>query len=169
MAAQENEIRSVVSRWVGLHPHAVLFDQDASMLFDVASGKTTRLPLAEVTAYEEKPHPETGATYVVLRFDSGSQLALVDPGGVAFAPSTENSGPVPALPAAVCLRDFFTLKNRVDHHLREHQKEPPPRECLDMLMFCIAILDGARAAGFNVEDLESGLEKSLDGLEKARR
>jgi hypothetical protein len=169
MAAQENEIRSAVKRWVGLHPHAVLFDEEASALFDIASGKTTRLRLAEVAAYEEKPHPETGDNYLVLLLEGGLQIALVDPGGVAFAPSTENSGAVRGLPSVVCLKDFFTLKQRVDHYLLEHQDESPPRECLDMLMICIAILDGARAAGFEVADLENELEKSLDGLEKASR
>jgi hypothetical protein len=169
MAAQENEIRSMVKHWVGLHPHAALFDEAASTLFDVASGKTTRLRLADVTAYEEKPHPETGDKYVVLLLEDGLQIVLVDPGGVAFAPSTENSGSVRGLPPVVCLRDFFTLKQRVDHYLHDHQDESPPRECLDMLMICIAILDGARAAGFDIADLETELEKSLDALEKARQ
>jgi hypothetical protein len=125
--------------------------------------------LPEVTAYEEKPHPETGDDYLVLLLEDGLQIALVDPGGIAFAPSMENSGPIRGLPPVVCLRDFFTLKQRVDHYLHEHQNEPPPRECLDMLMICIAILDGARAVGFDVADLENELEKSLDGLEKARQ
>jgi len=33
-------------------------------------------------------------------------------------------------------------------------------------MICIAILDGARAVGFEVGDLEGELEKSLNELEK---
>jgi hypothetical protein len=37
-----------------------------------------------------------------------------------------------------------------------------------MIMICIAILDGARAAGFAVADLEEELEKSLNELEKKR-
>jgi len=70
------------------------------------------------------------------------------------------------LPAVVCLKDFFTLKQRVDHYLYEHPDEAPPRECLDLIMICIAILDGARAVGFEVGDLEGELEKSLNELEK---
>ena len=99
-------------------------------------------------------------------FEQGQQIALVDPGGVAFAPSTINSGPVQDLPAVVCLRDFFTLKQRVDHYLYEHRDAAPPRECLDLIMISIAILDGARAVGFEVGDLEDELEKSLHELEK---
>ena len=135
-------------------------------MLDVASGKQARIPWREIAAFEEKTHPETNDAYLVLLFENGSQLALVDPGGVAFAPSTENSGPVPGLPPVVCLKDFLTLKGRVDHHLYDHPDEPPPRECLDMMMICIATLDGARAVGFDVGDLEGQLEKSLNEIEK---
>jgi len=103
---------------------------------------------------------------LVLLFDDGTQIALVDPGGVAFAPSTVNSGPVENLPAVVCLRDLLMFKQRVDHYLFEHADDAPPRECLNLIMICIAILDGARAVGFDVGDLEGELEKSLDEVER---
>jgi hypothetical protein len=70
------------------------------------------------------------------------------------------------LPTVVCLKDFLTLKQRIDHYLYEHRDEAPPRESLDLVMICIAILDGARAVGFEVGDLEGQLEKSLSELEK---
>jgi hypothetical protein len=162
------EIRPAVQAWAAAHSHAVLYnDQDATLL-DVASGRTVKLPWRNVTAFEEKRHPETGDSYYVLLFENGSQIALVDPGGIGFAPSIENSGPVDGLPAVVCLRDFFTLKGRIDHYLRDHPDEAAPRECLDMIMICIAILDGARAIGFAVADLEADLEKTLNELEKKR-
>jgi hypothetical protein len=119
-----------------------------------------------VTAWEEKTHSETGDVYPVLLFENGAQIALVDPGGVAFAPSIENSGPVENLPPVVCLRDYLVLKQRVDHYLYDHPDEPPPRECLDLIMICIATLDGARAVGFDVGDLEGALEKSLNEVER---
>ena len=136
------------------------------MLLDVASGKSTGLPWREVKAFEEKIHPETNDSYLVLLFENGNQLALVDPGGVAFAPSVTNTGSIRDLPPVVCLRDFYTLKQRIDHYLFEHQDEPPPRECLDLVMICIATLDGARAVGFDVGDLEKELEKSLKEIER---
>jgi hypothetical protein len=37
---------------------------------------------------------------------------------------------------------------------------------LDLIMICIATLDGARAAGFDVGDLEGELEKALNELER---
>ena len=160
------EARLRVRQWSERHPTAVLYDDDSALFLDVPSGKSLRVSWNDVTGFEEKIHPETGEPYLVLMFEQGGQIALVDPGGVAFAPSTVNSGPVENLPPVVCLKDFFTLKQRVDHYLYDHPNEAPPRECLDLIMICIAILDGARAMGFEVGDLEGELEKSLNEVEK---
>jgi len=158
--------REKLRAWADAHRHAALYDDDNATLLDVVSGKAIRLSWDDVTGFEEKMHPETGDSYLVLLFEDERQIALVDPGGVAFAPSTVNSGPVENLPPVVCLRDLLTLKQRIDHHLYDHPDEPPPRECLDLIMICIAILDGARAVGFDVGDLEGQLEKSLNELER---
>ena len=158
--------RLKVRSWTESRKHAVLYDDPNATLLDVASGKSVRLPWRELTAFEEKIHPETGESYLVMMFEGGRQIALVDPGGVAFAPSTENSGPVENLPPVVCLRDFLMLTQRVGHYLYEHADEPPPRECLDLIMISIATLDGARAVGFDVGDLEGELEKALAEIER---
>lgn len=172
MICMENaDNRSIVRQWAADHRQAVLFDDEGGgsfTLLDVASGRTLRLLWRGLEALEQKTHPETGDRYLVLLFEDGRQIALVEPGGIAFAPSTENSGPVPNLPPVMCLRDFRTLRQRVDHYLYDHPDEPPPRECLDLVMICIALLDGARAAGFDVGDLESELEKSLNELERRK-
>lgn len=168
METVQERARISLRAWIDGHRHAVLYDDERSSLLDVASGRSLHLFWPEVSAFEEKIHPETGDRYLVLLFEDGKQIALVDPGGIAFAPSTENSGPVTGLPAVVCLRDFLTLKQRIDHHLYDHPDEPPPRECLDLVMICIAILDGARTVGFDVGDLEGELEKTLNELERRR-
>lgn len=160
------QARSIVRLWAERHRQAVLYDDDSAVLLDVASGKRLKIAWPELSSYEEKVHPETQEAYIVMLFDDGTQLALVDPGGVAFAPSTVNSGAVENLPAVVCLRDLLMLKQRVDHMLYDHSGEPPPRECLNLIMICIAILDGARAVGFDVGDLEGELEKLLDEVER---
>ena len=165
MADVVDRAKAKVRAWVEIHRHVVLFDEESSTLMDVASGKTIHLPWQELKAFEEKVHPETKETYLVLLFENGTQVALVDPGGIAFAPSTENAGPLRDLPPVVCLKDFFTLKARVDHYLYDHSDEPPPKEVLDLVMICIATLDGARAVGFDVGDLEGDLEKSLKEIE----
>jgi hypothetical protein len=169
MVVDLNMVKAAVRRWADGHRHAVLYDEEDGLLLDVASGKATRVSWANVSAFEDKIHPETNDAYLVLLLDNGSQIALADPGGIAFAPSTVNSGPVQGLPPVVCLKDFFTLKARVDHFLYDHPDEAPPRECLDMIMVCIATLDGARAVGFDVGDLEGELEKSLNDIEKRTR
>ncbi len=166
MEPVQDQTKMAVRAWADMHNHAVLYDDENGVLLDVSSGKRLKVHWGDVAAFEEKVHPETGDRYLVLLFESGKQIALVDPGGVAFAPSTENSGPVSNLPQVVCLRDFQVLKQRVDHHLYDHPDEPPPRECLDMIMICIATLDGARAVGFDVGDLEGELEKALNEIER---
>lgn len=159
-------VREKLRAWADVHPQAVLYDDETTTLLDVASGKAVRICSDELAAFDEKTHPETGEPYWVLLFENETQIALVDPGGVAFAPSTINSGPVENLPPVVCLRDFLTLKQRIDHYLYDHPDEPPPRESLNLIMICIAILDGARAVGFDVGDLEGELEQSLKEVER---
>jgi len=146
---------------------AALEDADGkgARLMEPASGKELRIRWGEIAQVEERKSPLRPAPWLNLMFEDGRQLALVEPGGVAFEPSTVNTGALKDLPPVVCLRDFHTLKQRVDHYLFEHRDEPPPKESLDLTMICIAILDGARAAGFDVGDLEEELDKSLRELE----
>jgi len=161
-----DQAKEKIREWLQKHRHLVLYDEERSCLLDVASGKSLYLPWRDVAAFEEKVHPETGETYLVLRFENGNQIALVDPGGIAFSPSEVSTGPLRDLPPAVCLEDFFTLKQIIDHYLNAHVDEPPPKECLDMVMLCIALLDGARLVGFSVSDLEEELDRSLREFEK---
>jgi len=166
MANVVDQAKAKLRAWVETHRHLVLFDEESSSLMDVVSGKTIPLPWQDVKAFEEKVHPETNDNYLVLLFDNGTQIALVDPGGIAFSPSMENTGPLTDLPPVMSLKDFYTLKGRVDHYLYDHPDEPPPKEVLDLVMICIATLDGARAVGFDVGDLEGDLEKSLSEIER---
>ena len=168
MGPSFDQAKSKVREWVERHRHSVLYDEESSTLLDVASGKSVRFDWSGLKVCEEKLHPETRDRYLVLLFENGNQIALVDPGGVAFSPSEIQTGPLRDLPAVVCLKDFHTLKQRIDHYLYAHQDEPPPKECLDLVMICIAILDGARAVGFNVGELEEELDKSLREIERKR-
>jgi len=111
-------------------------------------------------------HPETNDAYLVRRYENGSQLALVEPGGVGLAPLTVNTGPLGDLAPVVCLKDFYALKGRINHYLYDHPDDPPPRECLELMMTGIATVDGARAVGFDVGDLEEQLDTSLREIER---
>ena len=161
-----DQAKSKVREWVQKHSQVVLCNENDSTLLDVTSGQSLVLSWPDVSACEEKIHPETGDTYLALLFENGAQIALVDPGGIAFAPSVTNTGPLRDAPSVVCLGDFHALKARIEHYLYQHANEPPPQECLDMVMLCIAILDGARAVGFEVGKLEEELEKSLREIER---
>jgi hypothetical protein len=168
MASSVEQARERVKAWAEKHSHVVLYDDESSVLMDVASGKSLRLAWGDVKGLEEKVHPETRDIYLVILLESGLQIALADPGGVAFAPSEVHAGPVKDLPPVACLSDFHLLKQRMDHYLYAHPEEPPPRECLDLVMICIAILDGARLVGFDVSDLEGELDKSLREIERRK-
>lgn len=161
-----DNVKLKVRTWAGAHEHAVIYDEERSSLLDVASGRSVQILWRDLKDFEEKIHPETQDRYLVLLFEDGTQLALVDPGGIAFAPAMENSGQVEGLPPAVCLGDFNKLKQRVEHYLYDHPDDPPPRQCLDIIMICIATLDGARAVGFEVGDMEGELEKLLREVER---
>ena len=165
MSDPADPAKAKVREWVEKHRHAALYDEESAALLDVASGKAVKLSWRDLNAFEEKVHPETKVAYLVLLFEDGRQIALVDPGGVAFAPAMINTGPLDDLPPVACLRDFQTLKQRVDHYLDAHPDDAPLKECLNLVMICIAILDGARAVGFDVGDLEGELDKSLRELE----
>ena len=166
MADKVQLAKSKVKAWAAEHRQVVACDEPGSVILDVASGKGIKLNWPALREFEEKIHPETAEPYLVLLFQDGLQMALVDPGGIAFAPSTANCGSVPGLPSVVCLRDYFTLKQRIDHYLFEHPDDALPRECLDVLLICLATLDGARAVGFDIGDLERELEKSLAKIER---
>ena len=168
MGSSTDQAKAKVSEWLEKHRHAVLYDEESSTLVDVASGKAVHLPWYDLKACDEKAHPEAGDTYIVLLFDNGNQIALVDPGGIAFSPSDANTGPLRDLPSVVCLQDFHILKQRIDHYLNAHRDEPPPRECLDLVMIGIAILDGACRVGFDVGGLEGELDTTLRELERRR-
>src|SRR4030095_14098721 len=109
MADVVDQAKAKLRAWLETHRPVVLFDEESSSLMDVASGKTIHVPWQELKAFEEKVHQETRDNYLVLLFENVTQVALVDPGGIAFAPSTENTGPLRDLPPVACLKDLLTL------------------------------------------------------------
>jgi hypothetical protein len=82
---------------------------------------------------------------------------------------TAGTGPLPGLPAAVCLRDLAGAEAQLTHFLRDHPGERPERAHVDLFLFCLAVVDGARAAGFDVAREERRLERILGELEARRR
>jgi hypothetical protein len=131
-------------------------------LFEPQSGKELRIAWDELAEVEEKRSAQRSAPYLVLVFADGRQLALADV-GFAFAPSTVNTGPLPDLPPVLCFRDFRHLATGVEALLAEEGRE---REALAAVLVCIALLDGARAAGLPVGREERQLDALLRRLEE---
>lgn len=156
---------SLIKSFCAGHPHAVLFDEPAKAVMDVHSAKTLPLEIEKLTAVEERTNQQTGRPYLVLQREDGRQFALAEV-GIAFAPDTRNTGPVTDLPDVVCLRDYMTVLDRLKHELYGHPDREPNRGTLQLMLMCIAILDGARAQGLDVGREEGELEHHLAELEK---
>ena len=146
-------------------PRSVLYDEDAQLLLDIASGKTLKVPDSEVQSLEERTDSKTFRPYVALLLQDGRALALADQ-GIAFAPVFTNTGPLEELPPAVCWHDFHTMVQQLKHELYGHPDVEVGAATVRVLMCCLAIVDGARAAGFDVGREELELEWHLKELER---
>jgi hypothetical protein len=143
---------------------AAVADQDGKgiQLFETASGKSLRVRWADLADAVLRRTSLRPAPYLVLVFQDGRQVALADV-GFAFAPSIASSGPLPDLPQTFCFRDFRHLSQGIESILAEEGRE---REALSALLLAIALLDGARSAGFEVGREERALETLLRRLEE---
>jgi hypothetical protein len=158
--------RALVERFARTHPGSVLFD-GVGALRDVASGKSLPLDFARVAAVEERTDAATGRSFLAIARDDGAEIALADQ-GIAFAPHTGSTGPLEGLPRAVCFRDLDLAEGRLTHFLLDHPGEPPERAHVSLFLFCLAVVDGARLAGFDVSAEERRLERMLNELEARR-
>jgi hypothetical protein len=143
---------------------AVLFDEPGGQLFDVFSTKTLPLNLGSLVRMEEKTNTQTKLPYLVLKYDDQRQVALTEV-GIAFAPVLANTGALSDLPDVVCFRDYRSMLDRLKHELYGHEDVPPSRGTVKLLMMCIAVVDGARAQGFEVGREEKEMEHQLKELE----
>ncbi len=160
--------RALVERYARERPSSVSLDAAGPALLDVFSGKAVPLDLAHVAAVEERTDAATGRRYLAIARDDGREIAIAD-AGIAFAPATAATGPLEGLPAAVCLRDLAGAEARLTHFLLDHPGEPPGRTHVSLFLFCLAVVDGARAAGFDVGPEERRLDRILAELEARRR
>ena len=160
--------RALLERTVRVRPGSVLYDAATSTLLDVASGKALALDWARVAAVEERTDAATRRPYCAIRLESGIEIALADQ-GIAFPPVTAGTGPLEGLPPAVCFRDLGAAEGRLEHFLLDHPGEKPERGHVALFLLCLAVVDGARAAGFDVSAEERRLERLLAELEARRR
>ena len=136
-------------------------DGKGARLLEPGTGKELRIRWGEIAHVEERSTALRPAPYLLLLFEDGRQVALADV-GFAFAPSTANTGPLPDLPATFCFADFRHLSQGIESLLEQEGRE---KEALGAILLCIALLDGARAAGLDVSREERSLEALLRRLE----
>jgi len=155
----------LIARFCNENPQAVLWDQPSASLRDVFSGKTLRLARGQVREVVAQTASDTGEPYLVVLLDDGRQIALAR-AGIAFPPDLRNAGPLPGMPVVVCWRDYAQVAGVIEHALSAHPDTAPGRELLDLLRYCIALLDGARRAGFEVAPEERRIEGALAEVER---
>ncbi|MHB8417365.1 MAG: hypothetical protein ACYDCL_04775 [Myxococcales bacterium] len=154
-----------IRRFCAANGGSVLFDPASATVLDAFSGKALVLDLGALASLDERENREVPGRYLVLTWEDGRALVLAPP-GLAFAPDIANTGPLASLPQAVAFRDFAAVTGKLRHILEDHPDEPPTREEVDMAMFAIALLDGARRVGFEVDREERELEALLALLER---
>ena len=160
--------RVLLERFVAAHAASLGWDAEGGLLLDVAAQKVLALDWTRVAWLEERTDADSQRPYLAMALGDGGSLALADQ-GLAFAPSTATSGPLPGLPRAVCLRDLQAAEGRLTHFLLDHPDDPPERGHLETFFFCLAVVDGARAVGFDVGPEERRLERILAEIEARKR
>jgi hypothetical protein len=159
--------RALLERFAREHASSLLLDAAAPALLDVFSGKTLPVDWSRLEGVAEAKNRDTGAPYLALLRDDGRQVILADV-GIAFEPLATAVGPLPGLPPVVCFRDFAATAGRIEHLLVDHPGEPVTRDHLDLFLFLVAVVDGARAVGFDVSPEERRLERILGEIEARR-
>lgn len=142
--------------WCARPPRGVVYDEGAGLLLDVASGKTLKVPESELQSLD-------GETRLVMSMKDGRELALSE-AGISFAPGIINTGVLEELGATVCWNDFHALATQLKGEL--YGAAEPGLATVRVLMCCLAIVDGGRAAGFDVAREEQELEWHLKELER---
>jgi hypothetical protein len=159
--------QAMVERFTRERPGSLLLDAAAPALLEVFSGKTLPLDWGRIEGVAEARNGDTGAPYLALLRDDGRQVILADV-GIAFEPLASATGPLPGLPSLVCFRDFAATAGRIEHQLVDHAGEPVTRDHLDLFLFLLAVVDGARAVGLDVSREERRLERILGEIEAQR-
>jgi hypothetical protein len=110
---------------------------------------------------ERKNSLKPNENYLVLMMESGQQLVMA-PQGFAFPPDFTNTGPLPLPSQVYCTRDYQDLFEKLKWVSGEAERR---REALDLVMTLIALLDGARGAGLEVDQETRAVEAILKQLE----
>ncbi|HKX12494.1 MAG TPA: hypothetical protein VJP40_05030 [bacterium] len=157
----------ILRRWLKLKPGIFSYREEGEnlLVLELFSGKSRWLKSGEIEAIEERPNSANPAeTYVIILLNSGRQLVL-SAQGFAFPPDFSNTGPLSLPNQVYCIQDYHQLMNQLRHVAAEGDRG---RDALDIIMVLIALLDGARAVGLEVDAETQAVDEILGTLEKGQ-
>lgn len=153
--------------WLQSHPGLFLWEEisEGLELKELYSSKSLRLQKNQIEQVELKTNSlNPQDTYLVLLFSDGHQLVLATQGFV-FPPDFTNTGPLNLPSPVYCMQDFQQLFHRLEHIASEADRD---REALELIMALIAVLDGAKRVGLEMDQETQEVEKILGQLEQGK-
>jgi hypothetical protein len=156
-----------IKQWCQSHPGIFSFREDAGTLTlrELYSQKDRTLKDTEIREVAVKQNSlKPNEDYLVILMELGLQWVLTAQ-GFAFPPDFTNTGPLPLPNQVYCLRDYQDLYEKLKWVSGEPERR---REALDLVMILIALLDGARRVGLEVDQETRAVEAVLTGLEAGR-
>ena len=152
-----------LSQWIEANPGVFAYDHadEGLVVMEIESGKKIAIDKHRVAGFEAKLQQDSGKPYLVLLFDAGHQLVVSDQ-GFAFEPDFTNTGPIQLPVQVVCMRDYTRLFGELVQFSKQSSEKD---RALELVMLLIAMLDGARRVGLDVEREERQLDQVLQGIE----
>jgi hypothetical protein len=154
-----------IKRWCQLHPGIFSLREEAKTLtlHELYSQKDRTLNENQIRDVVHKQNAlKPNEDYLVILMESGQQLVLA-PQGFVFPPDFTNTGPLPLPSQVYCLRDYQDLYEKLKWVSGEADRR---REVLDLIMILIALLDGARGVGLEVDQETQDVEAILNQIER---
>ncbi len=150
--------------WLQKNPLVFQWSQenDWVRLREMATGKVFALKPAAITDYRLTAHPQGLADYLNVILENDVQIVLCH-AGLAFAPDTTHTGPLPDCPPVACLSDYYQMFNHLVDLTSDESLAP---QALQLFQVLIAVLDGAKKIGLDVAAEEAHLDKQLTSFEK---
>lgn len=153
-----------IKQWCQTHPGIFSFREDRGTLTlrELYSGKSKSFKETQIRELTHRQNSlKSNEDYLLIVLDSGSQIVLALQ-GFAFPPDFTNTGPLPLPSQVYCMRDYQDLYEKLKWVSEEPDRR---REALDLIMTLIALLDGARSAGLEVDPETQVVEAVLKRLE----
>jgi hypothetical protein len=154
----------IIKNWCQTHPGIFSLREDgrALTLQELYAQKDLTLKENQIQSVVHKQNTlKPNEDYLVLLLESGQQLVLA-PQGFVFPPDFTNTGPLPLPSQVYCFRDYQDLYEKLKWVAAEPDRR---REALDLIMILIALLDGARKVGMEVDQETQAVEAILNQLE----